>query len=117
MIHFSCLPWTRGNASAAVHEILRRKNLLRGPMSTKGIRAMIKRSEETGKLGVQTGRGRKRIPLVLVDAVKTDVDIQSQTSEFGDSNARAVSRQTGYSTAPSKKYSEKIMHNFPYMIL
>ncbi|GFX38775.1 hypothetical protein TNCV_4748451 [Trichonephila clavipes] len=35
------------NASTAVREIHRRKNLLRGPMSTKGIRAMIKRFEET----------------------------------------------------------------------
>ncbi|GFS67842.1 hypothetical protein TNCV_2295071 [Trichonephila clavipes] len=40
----------KGNASAAVGEFRRRKNLRRGPMSTNGIRAMIKRFEEKGKL-------------------------------------------------------------------
>ncbi|GFV04405.1 hypothetical protein TNCV_920261 [Trichonephila clavipes] len=67
----------KGNASAAVCEIRRSKNLLHGPMSTKGIRAMIKRFEVTGKL-VQPGRGRKRVTPV-VDGVKTAVDAQSQT--------------------------------------
>ncbi len=43
------------------------------------IRDMIKRFEETGKLGVQPGRGRKRVTPILVDAVKTDVDAQSHT--------------------------------------
>ncbi|GFS57841.1 hypothetical protein TNCV_2909311 [Trichonephila clavipes] len=40
----------KGNASAAVREIHRRKNLLRRRRSTNGIRAMIKRFEETSKL-------------------------------------------------------------------
>ncbi|GFS64283.1 hypothetical protein TNCV_3945981 [Trichonephila clavipes] len=47
--------------------------------------------------GVQPGRRRKRITPVLVDAGKTAVDAQTQTSEFEGSSARAVSRQTGYS--------------------
>ncbi|GFW01704.1 hypothetical protein TNCV_4086191 [Trichonephila clavipes] len=66
-------------------------------MSTKGIRAMIKRFEETGKLGVQPGRGRKRITPVLVGAVETAVDAQLQASEIGFSSTHAVSRQTSYS--------------------
>ncbi len=57
---------------------------------------MIKRFENTEKLGVQPGRGRKRVAPVFVESVKTAVDAQSQTSEFGGSSARAVSRQTGY---------------------
>ncbi|GFU39749.1 hypothetical protein TNCV_1949491 [Trichonephila clavipes] len=51
----------KGNASAADREFHHRKNLRRGPLCIKGIRAMIKRFEETRKLGVQPGRGRKRI--------------------------------------------------------
>ncbi|GFR24640.1 hypothetical protein TNCT_402021 [Trichonephila clavata] len=69
----------KGNVSAAVREIRRRKNQLRGPMPTKGIRTMIKRFEETGKLGVQPGKRRKRVTQVLVDGVKTAVDAQSHT--------------------------------------
>ncbi|GFV85608.1 hypothetical protein TNCV_3436111 [Trichonephila clavipes] len=38
-----------GSASAALREIRRRRNLLRGPMSVKDIQAMIKISEETVK--------------------------------------------------------------------
>ncbi|GFS62824.1 hypothetical protein TNCV_3202341 [Trichonephila clavipes] len=67
-----------------VTEIHHRKNLLCGPMSTKGIQAMIKRFEETGKLGVQTGRGHKHdkhATPVLVDGIKTAVD--AHTLEFG----------------------------------
>ncbi|GFX92583.1 hypothetical protein TNCV_2520421 [Trichonephila clavipes] len=43
----------KGNVPAAVREFRHRKNLPRGPMSTKGIREMVKRFEETGKLGVK----------------------------------------------------------------
>ncbi|GFR12617.1 hypothetical protein TNCT_585711 [Trichonephila clavata] len=48
----------KGNSSAAVREFRRRKNLRRGPMPTKGIREIIKRFEEAGKLGIQPGRKR-----------------------------------------------------------
>ncbi|GFR08249.1 hypothetical protein TNCT_523931 [Trichonephila clavata] len=68
-----------------------------GPMSTKGIRATIKRFEETGKLRVQPGRGRKHVTLVLLDGVKTAVDAQSQTLELGGNSVRAVSRVIGFS--------------------
>ncbi|GFV33682.1 hypothetical protein TNCV_4567971 [Trichonephila clavipes] len=57
---------------ALFREVHLRKNLLPGFMSTKGIRAMIKRFKVTGKL-VQPGRGRNRITPVLVDGVKTAV--------------------------------------------
>ncbi|GFQ99965.1 hypothetical protein TNCT_31441 [Trichonephila clavata] len=63
-------------------------------MSTYGIRVMIKRFEEPGKLGVQPGKGRKRVTPVLIDTVKTAAD--AQTSKFGGSSTRAVSRLTGY---------------------
>ncbi|GFR07069.1 hypothetical protein TNCT_525251 [Trichonephila clavata] len=84
----------KGYAFAAVCEIRRRKNLLRVPMSAKGIQSMIKRFEEMRKLGVKPGRGRKRVTPVLVEGVKTAIDVQSQVSEFGGCKARTVSRQT-----------------------
>ncbi|GFW28990.1 DUF4817 domain-containing protein [Trichonephila clavipes] len=62
------------NTRGILREIRRIKILLRGAMSTNGIRARIKRFKETGKLG-QPGRGR-----TSVDSVKTAVDSQSQTS-------------------------------------
>ncbi|GFW64164.1 hypothetical protein TNCV_708691 [Trichonephila clavipes] len=65
------------NTSAAVREIRIRKNLLRGTMSTKGIRAIIKRFKEMNKLGAQPRKGRKHVTLVLVGGVKTAVDTQS----------------------------------------
>ncbi|GFQ65845.1 hypothetical protein TNCT_425671 [Trichonephila clavata] len=67
----------KGNASSAVHEFHHRKNLRRGLMSTKGIEAMIKRFEKTGKLGVRPGSGCTRITLVLINAVKTAVEVRS----------------------------------------
>ncbi|GFX74167.1 hypothetical protein TNCV_2912001 [Trichonephila clavipes] len=95
------------NASATVREILRKKDLLGGPMSTKGIRAVIKRFEETGKLGVQPERGSKRVAPVLVDGVKRAVDAQSQTLEFGCSSARAVSQEIGYLYSTVRKILRK----------
>ncbi|GFQ87326.1 hypothetical protein TNCT_456911 [Trichonephila clavata] len=77
---------------------------------------MIKRFEEMGKLGVQPGRVRKRITPVLVDTVKTAVDAQSQTSEFGSSSAHAVSRQTDCSYNTVRKVLRNIMNYFPYNI-
>ncbi|GFW98732.1 hypothetical protein TNCV_2250951 [Trichonephila clavipes] len=98
----------KGNASAVVREMCRRKSLLRGPISTKGIRAMIKSFEETGKLGVQPGRGRKCVIPVLIDGVKT-ADAQSQTSEFGGSSTRVDPQKTGYSYRTIQKVLRK--HN------
>ncbi|GFV80988.1 hypothetical protein TNCV_2269721 [Trichonephila clavipes] len=79
----------KGNDTTAVREIRRRKNLLHGSMPTKGIRALIKRFEEAGKIGVQPGSGRKRVTPILGDGFKTAVDVQSQTSQFGGSSAHA----------------------------
>ena len=83
------------NTFAAVREFRRIKNMRHGLMSNKGIWAMIKRFEETGKLVAQPGRDHKPVILVLVDAIETAV--ASQTSEFGKSSTRAVSQQTDYS--------------------
>ncbi|GFV88115.1 hypothetical protein TNCV_3242641 [Trichonephila clavipes] len=93
----------KGNASAAVHEIRRRRNLLREPMSTKVIRPMIKRFEETRKLGVQSRRGCTHCTPVLVDGAKTVVEAYLQASEFWGCNVRAVSRQTGCSYSIFRK--------------
>ncbi|GFQ92805.1 hypothetical protein TNCT_497651 [Trichonephila clavata] len=71
LVKLSCE--NKGYASAAVRAFYHRENLRHGPMSIKGIRAMIKRFEETGKLGVQPRRDRKRITPVL-DAIKTAID-------------------------------------------
>ncbi|GFU74362.1 hypothetical protein TNCV_2094861 [Trichonephila clavipes] len=66
----------KGNASAAVGEIRRGKNLLQGTMSTKNIWTIIKRFEE---LGAQPGEGHKRVKPVHVDGVKTAVDAHYHT--------------------------------------
>ncbi|GFV85495.1 hypothetical protein TNCV_3773191 [Trichonephila clavipes] len=89
----------KGNGSTAVCEIRRRKDLLGVPMSTKGIRAMIKRFEETGKLRAQPESFHKHVTPILVDHLKT--------SEFGGSFARAVSRQTDYSYITGRKVLRK----------
>ncbi|GFW72036.1 hypothetical protein TNCV_4789241 [Trichonephila clavipes] len=85
-------------------------------MITKGIRATIKRFKETGKLGTQSARGHQRVTTVLVDGVKTAVNAQSQTSEFGVVACEQFLERQAILTTPSEKYSENIMHYFPYMI-
>ncbi|GFW89358.1 hypothetical protein TNCV_3966481 [Trichonephila clavipes] len=67
----------------------------------------IKRFEETGELEVQPGRGFKRATPVVVDGVKTAVNAQRQTSEFGGSSTIPVSRQTGYSYSTVRKVLRK----------
>ncbi|GFS66425.1 hypothetical protein TNCV_3856791 [Trichonephila clavipes] len=103
----------KGNASAAGLELRRRKNIRCKIIPTKGIPVMFNRFKETEKLGVQSGRGRKRAIPFLVDAVKTAVDAQSQISEFDDSRAHVVSRQTGYSYSTVQKVLRNIMHYSP----
>ncbi|GFX91212.1 hypothetical protein TNCV_1246271 [Trichonephila clavipes] len=100
----------KGNASAAVREFRHRKNQRRGLMSTEGIRAMIRIFEETEKLEVQSGKGRKHITPVLLDAIKTAVDAQSETSQFGSIRACVVSQQTGYSYSTVRKVLRNIIH-------
>ncbi|GFY23138.1 DUF4817 domain-containing protein [Trichonephila clavipes] len=80
-------------------------------MPTKGIRAMIKGFVEMGKLGAQPGRSCICVTPVIVDALKSAVNAQSQTSEFA--RIKFLYRQA-ILTALSKKYS--IMHYFPYKI-
>ncbi|GFX17502.1 uncharacterized protein TNCV_3411021 [Trichonephila clavipes] len=85
-------------------------------MCTKDNQVFFKRFEEPGKLGVQPGRGRKRITTVLADAVKTVVDAKLQTSEFRGSITHAVSRLTGYSYSTVRKVLRNLIHYFSYKI-
>ncbi|GFQ88964.1 hypothetical protein TNCT_409371 [Trichonephila clavata] len=77
---------------------------------------MIKRSEETGKLRVQPGRGHKRITPVFVDGAKTAVDAESQTLEIGRSSDHLVSQQTGSPYSTVRKVFRSTMHYFPHKI-
>ncbi|GFQ68617.1 hypothetical protein TNCT_657701 [Trichonephila clavata] len=77
---------------------------------------MFKRLEETRKLWFPPGLFRKRVTAILVEAVMTVVDVQSQTSEFGGSSARAVSLQIGYSYSTVQKVLRNKIQYFLYMI-
>ncbi|GFY13846.1 hypothetical protein TNCV_986181 [Trichonephila clavipes] len=76
-------------------------------MSIKSMWTMIRKFEETGKLRVHSGRGRKLITAVLVDGVKTAADAQLQTLEFG-AIMLFLERQA-IRTIPSEKYSKHIV--------
>ncbi|GFX54784.1 uncharacterized protein TNCV_2556701 [Trichonephila clavipes] len=102
--------------AAAVHEIRRRKNLLRGPMSAKRLRAMVKRFEETGKLEVQPERGHKRVTPVLVKGAKPLLmHIHRHQSLGAVVHVQFLERQV-ILTAPFEKYLENIMLYFTYII-
>ncbi|GFX74926.1 hypothetical protein TNCV_1844981 [Trichonephila clavipes] len=80
-----------------IREFLRRENLRRGPMTTKGIPApaMTNRFKATAKLRVQPSRGCKRVTLVPVHTVRTTLMTHSNRRQtFGGSSAHAVCRQT-----------------------
>ncbi|GFQ76574.1 hypothetical protein TNCT_715771 [Trichonephila clavata] len=69
---------------------------------------MTNRFEETGILKVQPGRGRKRVTPVRVNVIEKDIDVQSETSEFGNSRVRTVSQETGYSYSTIRKVLRKL---------
>ncbi|GFV84314.1 hypothetical protein TNCV_1591731 [Trichonephila clavipes] len=78
-----------------------------GPIETQCHFGITHFFQEMGKLRFHPGRGRKCVTSVLVGGVKTAFDTQSQTVEFGDSSARAVSRETGFSYSTFRKVLRK----------
>lgn len=69
--------WNKGNASSAIREFRRIKNLRREPMPTKCILNNIKRKYKTVELGVQPRSDPKPVTPVLVNVVKRAVAAQS----------------------------------------
>ena len=90
-IQFSYL--NSSKSSAALREYRRVKGLRRGPMSTNGLRKMMK-FENTGDFGVAPGRGRRHIPME-VDQVSVTVADRTESAINSATSTRAVSRELG----------------------
>ena len=104
------------NASAALREYRRLKELRRGPMTITNLRKMIERFETTGTLGVQSGRGRKRIKQEQIKEVATAVVDQATANTQGNSSARSISKQTDIPFSTVQKILRKIIKFYPYKI-
>lgn len=102
------------NAVAALREFRRLHNLRKGPLSAVALRAMIKKFEETGSLGLRAGRGRKAVPDDAVTDVATAVFDDTGTSS--GPSARAIARQTDMPYATVWKILRKTLHFYPYKI-
>ena len=70
------------------------KGLRRGAMSTNGLKKMMK-FENTGNFGMAPGRGRRPIPMDVVDEVSVAVADRAEHAPNSATSARAVSRQLG----------------------
>lgn len=83
---------------------------------SKVAQCVFKKFEYTIKLGIHPGIFYKPLLPVLVDVVKIAVVAQLQISEFRDSNARALSRQTGYSYRTIRNVRKNRIHYFLFKI-
>ncbi|CAL1268836.1 unnamed protein product [Larinioides sclopetarius] len=59
------------------------ENLRKGPFLPQALRRMIARSEKTGHLGVQPGRGRKSTISDVVEGVATTIVEKSMDNDIG----------------------------------
>ena len=82
-------------SSAVLKEYLRMKGLRRGPMPKNGLKIMMMKFENTGDFGVAPGRGRRPIPMEVVDEVAVAVVDRAECAPNSTTRARAVSRKLG----------------------
>ena len=75
-------------SSAGVREYHRIKGLRGGPMSTKGLKKMMK-FENTGDFGVASGRGSRPIPVEVVDEVSVAVAHRAERAQNSATSTRA----------------------------
>ncbi|GFT46165.1 DUF4817 domain-containing protein [Trichonephila clavipes] len=81
---------SRGNATAALREFRRLKNLRKGPLLPQALKRMITRFEKTEHIGVQPGRGLKSTRSDVVEDVAIAIVDQSMDNIIGCSSACAV---------------------------
>ena len=82
------------NASPTLCEFRPLKQLRTGPMSITNSRKMFQRSETSGTLAQQSGRGRKEVSKQQIKQVATAIVEQEMVNELSTRNAWAPSRHT-----------------------
>ena len=103
-------------SSAALRKYRRMKGLRRGHMSTNGLKKMMMKFENTGDFSVAPGRGRRPIPMEVVDEVVVAVADHTERAPNSATNARAVSREVGVPWSTVKRILHCILHSYPYKI-
>ena len=104
------------NSNAALRKYRQQKGLRRGPMSINGLKKMMKKFEETGELGVAPGRGRRPIPVEVVDEVAVAVADRAAHASTSATSARAVARELSLPWSTVRKVLRCILHWYPYKI-
>lgn len=104
------------NAAAALREFRKLKDVRRGPMSDRGVHKMIKKFEETGKLDILPGRGRKKVDISSIEDIATAaVDLASQSS-FGNASVPAIANEVDMPISTVRKVMRQILRYYPYKI-
>ena len=103
-------------SSAALREYRCMKELRRGPMSTNGLKKMMMKFENTGDFGVAPGRGRRPIPMEVVDKVAVAVADHAEHTPNSATSAQAVSHELGIPWSTVRKILQCILHWYSYKI-
>ena len=73
----------KGKVAAALRELCRLKNLLRGSLFPRPVRRVILQFEKTGDLRVQPGQGQKSTSSDVIEDVVTAIVKQSMDNNVG----------------------------------
>ena len=84
-------------------------------MSTNGLKKMMK-FENTGDLVVTPGRGRRPIPMKVVDELAMAVADHAERAPNSSTSARAVSHELGFPWSTVGKILRCIVHWCPYKV-
>ena len=103
-------------SNAALREYRRMKGLRREPMSTNGLKKMMMKFENNGNFGVAPGRGRRPIPMEVVNEVAVAVADRAECVPNSATSARAVSRELCVPWSTVRKILCCILHWYTYKI-
>ncbi|GBN09478.1 hypothetical protein AVEN_269293-1 [Araneus ventricosus] len=96
------------NLSTTLREYRRLKGLWKGPTLKKALKYTITKFEETGKLDVLLGRGRKRLSDETVEEVTFAVIERAPDSQFYSSTARTVSLDFSLPCLQSERFLDPL---------
>ena len=104
------------NATAALREFRKLKDVRRGLMSDCGVHKMIKKFEETGKLDILTVRRLKNVAISSIEDIATAaVDLGNQSS-FGNTNVPAIANKIDMPISTVRKVMRQVLRYYPYKI-
>ncbi|GFV86584.1 uncharacterized protein TNCV_4184391 [Trichonephila clavipes] len=104
------------SAIVALRKFRTLKGLRKGPLTTKNLRLMVTKFEETGSLNVRSGRGKKPVSAEAIEKVALPVEGDKSSNVLASTSVRRVAEALDLPRSTVQKIMRNILRYYPYKL-